>query len=614
MSIDFNAPKQKSQVLANDVYPNLLATVLAAAAVFLPAHSGRATESAPPAKIQVQVDAIPRPTVLGLQLSPNVRQLYDSAPQVKYVAPLGQPLVRASGLPIIAAPAFFQQLSASAPPPKAEVYSNPAIYRPSQLPINAAPAVLQLNQSAPPLKYQPQIDISPYVVVSIPQQIIPRISFINTPQGSKQNLDRQHVNLLPLTSGIVPPQIQPSLTHAPIAKYQVFADTIRRPFVLPINPAPAVRQQSDSAPQPKKDIRFDLPADYRPFQGLSLPPVTLAAGASAPAPKVEVVAYNAPAPYALGIPVNTTVSPRNSFSAAPQRPWQNSVDQVVNTALLSTQTIPFTIGQLTQSAPVTRFEIHSDVYPNIITLPAGVPLPVVIGQQTDSAPQPKFPVYADVVLNPALGINLPPGVLQWWGSAPPPKYQTQPDVLPNVSPLVVSLPPVVGRLSDAAPPPKRPVTYEHPQRFVGLGINPAPAVARWSDSSPIVKSAVFAQNFGSPTVLGEPAAIPPSIAFLRWDWPATPPKYQVYSDPTVTRPAVLPLNPTPNVGQLSTSAPALKYQVIAEQYINPSFKPTVVIYPIEPQWIINLPPRNWTVTLSVSWVIALPNRTWIVTL
>src|SRR5580698_7619350 len=302
MSIDFNAPKPKSQLGSVDSYPNLLATVLAAAAIFLPSHAGRATESAPAPKVQVQVDAIPRPIVLGLQLPPNVLQLSASAPAVKYVAPSGMPLVMASGIPIIAAPPFNIQLSASAPPPKIEVRSDPTVVRPAQLPINPVPNVLQLTQSAPPPKYQTQIDISPYVLTSISAQVVPRVSFLSAPQAPKQNVAEQYINRAILQAVIVQPQVQPSINLAPIPKYEVRAEVIERPFSLGINPAPAVQQLNQSAPPLKTELRADPLPNYRPFQGVTLPPVILQQSSSAPYPKYEVVAQNPSAPYALGIP------------------------------------------------------------------------------------------------------------------------------------------------------------------------------------------------------------------------------------------------------------------------------------------------------------------------
>lgn len=162
-----------------DVYPNLLVTTLAVAAVsLLPTRAGRAIESAPQVSRAVQCELSVRPLTLGVNPQPGVQRWGEPAPSSKYpvqvdrfanlsIATLSQP---------VAAP--FLPLDTSQHQPRTQVLAD-APLRPLTLGINPQPAPLRLEGSAPGPKLQVQTQAYPNTLVLGKPQVLQ--SFTSAP-------------------------------------------------------------------------------------------------------------------------------------------------------------------------------------------------------------------------------------------------------------------------------------------------------------------------------------------------------------------------------------------------------------------------------------------------
>lgn len=186
-----NTP-QKRQIGSVDVYPNLLVTTLAVVAVSLPPgkpYSESApqqkrvlvvdhvrpitlginpspqavqwSQSAPPPKAPVYVLAQPNYLPLGINPNPQSRQVSDSAPPRKYAVTVDpQPNLSVTTLFPVAAQAPFVPVDFSQTQRKYEVFAD-VPGRPLTLGINPNPRATSWSDSAPPPKYQVQVDVYP---------------------------------------------------------------------------------------------------------------------------------------------------------------------------------------------------------------------------------------------------------------------------------------------------------------------------------------------------------------------------------------------------------------------------------------------------------------------
>ena len=154
-------------------------------------------DSAPPPKAAVY--AVQQHNILAQGINPNpaVRQLDGSAPQAKYRPQVdGTPNLLATTLaPASAAFPAGEQLSDSAPPLKSPVVALQQ-HNTLVLGINPNPAVRQTDGSAPSLKYLPQADTYPNLLVTTlaPVALPPGEQLYDSAPQARQNysVDPQH--------------------------------------------------------------------------------------------------------------------------------------------------------------------------------------------------------------------------------------------------------------------------------------------------------------------------------------------------------------------------------------------------------------------------------------
>lgn len=229
-------PQPKTQQLSDsapstrrigfDAYPNLLTTTLGTAMVDLP--SVTIDLGGIQGKYQLGSDVYPNllQTTLGTPpVQPQGKQLSASAPYPKFeVRSDVYPNTVLRGIPSPSAVPFIpydtsrEQRKLQV---QADAYSNILI-----LGINPQPVVLQLDRSAPWIKYQPKVDYYPNLSITT-------LAPTTTPVGAQWN------------------------SSAPPPKYAIQGDAYPNMLVRGINPQPRVNQLSASAPPPKYAVQVD---------------------------------------------------------------------------------------------------------------------------------------------------------------------------------------------------------------------------------------------------------------------------------------------------------------------------------------------------------------------
>jgi len=245
----------------------------------------------------------------------------------------------------------------------------------------------RIDYSAPPRKYQPQVDVYPNLSATT----------LKPAAGSF---------VLPLSA-------ERTDWSPPIRKYNLNADTLYYPLTLGINPNAGVIDWSESAPR---------------------------------ATKSQIIAEQYVNPVLLH-PVPKALRTSDSAPSIKHRPRIDEYPNLSITTLAASPTysLPLSAIRIDSSAPMAKFAVFAEQYTNPVVL---LPIPG-FQQLNNSAPWVKYQPQVDVYPNlTALGINPNAVPMGWTASAPPPKTPVYIDTYPNLSistlASFVTVPNVVG--------------------------------------------------------------------------------------------------------------------------------------------------------------------------
>jgi hypothetical protein len=268
-----------------------------------------------------------------------------------------------------------------------------------------------------------------------------KLSWIGKPRGS------------PRPGMTLPPALPTSaqITNAPraaqIGSVDVVANLLLTTLAVVAATLPPGKQLNDSAPAPRYQASCEQQIPLIPSQ-IRLPPRAGQWSESAPQPKYQVQCEPQPNP----IPTQIRLPPRAGqlSDSAPARAAIGS-DQSPNlleTTLRPVAGAPF-VPQDFPQVP-TKAQVSSDYRQNPI--PSQIPPPPRAGQLSESAPVTKFAVQCEQQPNPVPSqIRLPPRAQQLSDSAPIIKYQVQCEPQPNPIPSQIALPQRAQQSSESAP-------------------------------------------------------------------------------------------------------------------------------------------------------------------
>jgi hypothetical protein len=504
---DTSAPAVKYQ-LQVDVRPYPLTLGIPVAA-FLPLGAAdlSASASAPAIKYQVQCDiyqnlltttlavttgsAVPR---LALAFEPQQIRPIGSANQQPNILPLGIP----TPPPAIPLPLSAQAWSTSSPAvkyqPQVDIYE-----RPITLGIPAPPSTIPL-----PLSAQAWSASAPAAHIST-------------------TVAEQWPNNLALGIPVTIPAWNDGCDSAPALKNAVYVDQIINKALLAPVQAPLLplgaQTWDNSAPQVRVLSSVDIFPNLVLQTQAQIPLLPLGAQTwdnSAPEAKYRTQVDVYPN-LVIQTQVQTPLLPTGSQAlsvSTPQVKAQPVVEPPLNLlqTTLATPLLPVDAVDWFASAPSVAQRNVVDVFPNLV-LQTQILINPAVRQQFDSAPITKYAVQADQYPNPlARGINQPPNVVQMFASAPAVKYQPQVDTYRNcilLDQLVVQ--PFIRQQWDSAPITKYTVQADQYPNQLARGINPPPPVASLlaSAAAPITKYAIETEQYINTLILGYPA--PPII-------------------------------------------------------------------------------------------------------
>jgi hypothetical protein len=208
----YGSAPQRTPRLSQDSYPNLLTTTLAPLPSFgLPLRSEILDESAPIRRFRVSVDAYPNLSVTTL-----------APPAATYALPLSAEL-----------------LDDSSPPRKAQVFAQQLDVRPIWR--DPVPGFVQWNDSAPWVKYRPQVDVYPNItVLGINPNAVPlQLNDSAPPPKRPVYVDVFPNTTLLLTQIIVPDvrgetqaQAQSDLSQFAVVVQNAYSDTVALGLVI----------------------------------------------------------------------------------------------------------------------------------------------------------------------------------------------------------------------------------------------------------------------------------------------------------------------------------------------------------------------------------------------
>jgi hypothetical protein len=423
------------------------------------------------------------------------------------------------------------KLSESAPPPKAptvvEIVDRSA---PLTLGVTLVPAVQQLQSyPVPQTKIQVFAENRSAPVnlgFHLPPSILQLLSYPE-PQTKSQVWAENHS--VPRTLSVPSvPNIQQLVSYLQ-PKYEVVADNRSAPLTLGLKAPPAVRQQTESAPITKYQLSAPI-SKYYIYQSNVAAPPGMQWFASAPQGAQPNQAENRSAPAALQYSPPTFPNVQRLTESAPVTKFQLSAP-IIKNWVYGVQSVGLpNIQQLTQSAPQMSTELMGFMSVGAL----GTPLAPLITVDTSQF-QPKYNVQVDVPPIPQTIKQIITGVAPFKPvdtSQLQTKYEVRADQFPQPYVLrIVPLPP--GRFHDASQLQAKydvGVIAPHPTPSP-LGLVSTPSVQQLSASAPITKYQTqvdYLPNLSNSTLF--PKVLIPLPLGMHADFCEYQAKYQVQVD------------------------------------------------------------------------------------
>jgi hypothetical protein len=439
----------------------------------------------------------------------------------------------------------------------------------------AIPIGKQLSTSAPPPKYQTQVDISPNTLLrGIPQPIPFKTDHFTRPQQRYEVVAEQYTNRLLLG---IPKPIPYNFYgfENPKQKYEVIAEQYTNRLLLGIPGPIPYKTYHFTAPQQKwsvvaeqyvNNLVLGLPVNPLP----RVPTVFAAVSAKplGPAEQWPNLTLSTLATTVIPIPQGKVLT-----DSAPQPKYQIQVDRFPDTLLQGIpQPIPFNLYGF--DAAKLKYSVTFDTFPN--TVLTGIPQPIPFKTDHFTTPQQKWPVVAEQYQNrltlglPAPSIALPQGAQLPTFTAQQ-KFSVVADQFVNTLILGIPVNPVVRVPIVFASISAKPLgaVEQWPNLLLEtLGIkNPLPQGAQLYDSAPPLKAATAPPLF--PARGFQPVAVPiPLPLGLPVDVSQWQGKYQLLVDgpPNLVLSTLLQVAVAIPQGKVvSDSAPSQKYQVQVDQ-------------------------------------------------
>jgi hypothetical protein len=481
--VSLSAPALSRPVLC-DQYPNGLPLNTVA---YAPCWNEADERVEPKAQVFVEqrVNRLPLLSVVVAPFTPvNASQL-----QIKYQVQADQSVNRLT-LGVVIQPPGDQWMD-SAPQAKGQVFSQNYSNTLTLVPVALTPPVLQLSQSAPIVHYA--VECEQYVntlLLGYPTLAPGWIEFDELPQSKPSVSVDQPVNVLPLHAAqVAPPPVLQLSTSAPPPKFAVEVDVYPNLVVQTVVFPPLLPNLSEqtfaSAPQIKQPPLCDQYVNTL-LLGIALPGSlvpNLSEQIFASAPAIKFAVTIDPPQNLLDTTLATPLLPVDAidqFASAPAVKYQPPLcDQYINLVLLlpvAPSLLPNLVDQVFASAPMTKFAVQADQYPN--PLVRGINPPPKTVQWSESSPRVKYPPLIDQYPNTlARGINPPPRPMQLSDSAPWVKYRPQVDI----SPITIYVP------ANVTPPVTDPYYFENPLIFLedfGITVTYGPYTLRGILSQP----------------------------------------------------------------------------------------------------------------------------------